>query len=382
MPKGVVPEPTPALVERWSPQRAFTIDPLRLVLFAAVLVAVITALVRLVWTQGRDVRWRGSPAEVVFGGTAGQQRVPLFEGGAYAIEYTPVDDLRPGQIGTLLDEVAHPLDVTATIIDLAARGHLHIEEIPKEGWFGSADWRLIRQPDVQDKRVLLPYEQLLLDGLFEGGDDVTLSSLKTTFYTRLAKVQPALYADTVQRGWFTASPDAVRQRWVGIGIGVTTVAIMLAAAATIWTTFALVALPLPFGGLALLALSGRMPRRTAKGTAVLRRTLGFRQFIETAETRRSEFAEKAGLFYDYLPFAIVFGCVERWAKAFEGLAMTPPDWYGSSNAFTTMAFVNSMDSFSTTTAGTLVATPGGSGASGFSGGSSGGGGGGGGGGSW
>ena len=125
-----------------------------------------------------------------------------------------------------------------------------------------------------------------------------------------------------------------------------------------------------------------MPRRTAKGTAALRRALGFRQFIETAETRRSEFAEKANLFYDYLPFAVVFGCVDRWAKTFEGLALPAPTWYASSNAFTAMAFADSMDGFSTTTSGTLVSTPGGSGSSGFSGGSSGGGGGGGGGGSW
>lgn len=382
MPKGVVTAPTPDLIERWSLQRAFTIEPVRVTLASLLLAAVVAGVARIVWLHGRDVRWRGAPVNVVFGGSAGEQRVPLFEGGAYAIEYTPVDDLRPGQIGTLLDEVAHPLDVTASIIDLAARGHLHIEEIPKEGWFGTPDWRLLRQHEVKDKRTLLPYEQLLLDSLFETGDDVLLSSLKTKFYTDLAKVQEALYKDTVDRGWFARGPQATRQRWAFIGVGLTILAVLVLVAAAAWTTFALVALPLPVGAVALLALSGRMPSRTAKGTAALRRTLGFRQFIETAETRRAEFAEKAGLFYEYLPFAVVFGCVDRWAKAFEGLALPAPDWYVSSHGFTAMAFADSMDGFSTTTAGTLVSTPGGSGSSGFSGGSSGGGGGGGGGGSW
>ena len=35
--------------------------------------------------------------------------------------------------------------------------------------------------------------------------------------------------------------------------------------------------------------------------------------------RTVEFAEKANLFADYLPYAIVFQCVHKWAKAFEGL---------------------------------------------------------------
>jgi hypothetical protein len=52
--------------------------------------------------------------------------------------------MRPGQMGTLLDEQANTLDVSATIVDLAVRGFLMIQEIPKEGWFGKPDWTLIK----------------------------------------------------------------------------------------------------------------------------------------------------------------------------------------------------------------------------------------------
>jgi uncharacterized membrane protein YgcG len=380
-PKGVVPEPAPILDERWSFRRAFTVDPLRLVIAGVVLVAAVGGVARLYWLNGRDWRWRGSATEAVFGSNAGTQRVPWGDGEVFAAEYTPVDDLRPGQIGTLIDETAHPLDVSATIVDLAARGHLLIEEVPKEGWFGSADWRLTKQAQGTDKRTLLDYEQLLLDGLFEDGDEVLLSDLKTKFATRLKQVQDALYADVIARGWFVGSPSSVRAQWVGIGIGALVIAIGVLLLVAKTTTFGIVALPPIVGALGLLAISGQMPRRSAQGTAVLRRTLGFRRFIEDAETHRSEFAEKAGLFYEYLPYAIVFGCVDRWVKAFEGLAMTPPSWYGSPGAFHAAAFAHSMSGFSDTTTSTLASTPGGSGSSGF-GGSSGGGGGGGGGGSW
>jgi len=381
-PKGAVPEPQPSLIERWTLQRAFTLDWLRGGAALTLLVVGVWAVVRLVWREGRDVRWRGAPVAVVFGGTAGEQRVPLFEGGAYAIEYTPPDGIRPGQIGTLLDEVAHPRDVSASIVDLAARGYLHIEEIPAEGWFGKPDWRFTRQlPAPEAKVPLRAYEQQLLDGLFESGDIVLLSSLRQHFATRLAKVQDHLYADMVEQGWFAERPDKRRTTYLGVSILALIVTGGLLAAAIIFTTFAVVAVPLFVASLLLLALHGRMPRRTAQGTAALRRTLGFRQFIETAETRRAEFAEQANLFYEYLPYAVVFGCVDKWAKAFEGLALQPPDWYASSSTFNALYFANAMDGFADTTSSALVSTPGGSGSSGF-GGSSGGGGGGGGGGSW
>ena len=73
-----------------------------------------------------------------------------------------------------------------------------------------------------------------------------------------------------------------------------------------------------------------MPQRTAKGYAVLRRTHGFRRFIEESEKERAKFAEKKNLFSEYLPYAIVFGAVDKWAKAFAGLDDQPPDtssWY-------------------------------------------------------
>ena len=99
--------------------------------------------------------------------TGGDEAVPIGEGDAEApVEFAPPEELRPGQIGTLIDERANVLDVTATIVDLATRGYLVIHEIPKEGWFGKADWRLARQPAPGEE--LLRYESRLLDAIFEG----------------------------------------------------------------------------------------------------------------------------------------------------------------------------------------------------------------------
>jgi uncharacterized protein (TIGR04222 family) len=333
------------------------------------------------------VVFRGSQVDQVMGGIPGEEeRVGLGDADAEApVEFAPPEGLRPGQIGTLIDERANTLDVTATIVDLAVRGYVRIEEIPKTWILGKPDWRLVRlTPQAEGDAELLQYERTLLTKLFATGDEVVLSELKNTFATSLHEVQEAMYRDVVKRGWFRQRPDSVRARWIGIGL----VALVLSAAATFFLATVLrvgiLGVPLLVASLMLLIGANRMPARTAKGTAIVRRIRGFRVVIEKAETHMSRWAEETGVFTRYLPFAIVFGATDRWAKAFESLGAGQPDtsWYVSSRPFIYHEFASSLDGFAVSTSGTIASTPSGSGGSGFSGGSSGGGGGGGGGGSW
>ncbi len=383
--KGAVPAPAPVLDERWAFNRAFAATPATVGVGALLLVVIVAGFARLAWATGRDRRFAGSPVDAAFATEGREEPVPpsFHRGGGTEtpVEFVPPDNLRPGQVGTLVDERATTLDVTATIVDLAVRGYLRIDEIPKKGLFGKPDWTLTKLKDGGDLR---PYERALLEGLFEKGDETTLSALRNTFAARLHTVQDALYDDALALGWFVGRPDKIRLRWRIIGwiaFAASLVVLVLMAALT---HVALVAVPLVVGGLLLLAGASRMPRRTAKGTGVLRRVEGFRRFINESEKERARFAEQQHLFSEYLPYAIVFGATERWARAFAGLdgELPQPSWYGGQGAFTALAFSHSIDGFTVTTAGTITSTPAGSGSSGFSGGFSGGGGGGGGGGSW
>ena len=60
--------------------------------------------------------------------------------GAGQSEFRVVDNVRPGHVGTVADERVDPIDVTATLVDLAVRGHLLITELPREAEFARADW--------------------------------------------------------------------------------------------------------------------------------------------------------------------------------------------------------------------------------------------------
>ncbi|MDQ4068561.1 MAG: DUF2207 domain-containing protein [Actinomycetota bacterium] len=384
-PKGAVAPPAPVLDERWSFTRAFSLTPATAAASLALLVLSVLGVARLAWRTGRDRRFAGSPVDVAYA-TAGQEERVRPSFGPFGNEETPVefvppDGLRPGQIGTLVDESANTLDVTATIVDLAVRGYLRIEEIPKKGLFGKPDWALTK---LRDGDGLRRYERTLLDGLFEDGAEVKLSSLRNTFATRLKQVQDALYDDAVEQGWFPIRPDKIRTRWQVIGAVAVVLAAGLVVLLAVFTHAALVGVPLVVGALLLLLSAKRMPHRTAKGTGVLRRAAGFRRFIEESEKERARFAEQQHLFSEYLPYAIVFGATEKWARAFAGIDGRLPEtgWYHGSTSFTAASFSDSIDGFTVTTAGTITSTPAGSGSSGFSGGFSGGGGGGGGGGSW
>jgi uncharacterized membrane protein YgcG len=384
LPPGSVTATGPVLEERWSASLAFERSTGAVAGAVSILALVLLGVGTLAWRVGRDRRAIGGVVDAAFAGAgATDERVPMFEGREVPVEFEPPDKLRPGQLGTLVDERANPLDVTATIVDLAVRGFLRIEEIDKAHWFSKRDWRLVK---LEPGEGLLHYERLLFDALFDSGDTVELSDLKNKFATKLHQVQEALYEDALERGWFAGRPDRVRTAWVAIGIVVIVLGAGLTALVAANTHLGLVPTPIIVGGIALVALSSRMPRRTAQGRGVLVRTFGFKRFIDESEKDRARFAEQKHLFTEYLPYAVVFGATEQWAKAFAGLDGELPDqssWYVSNHPFTFVAFNHSMDGFATTAAGTIASTPSGSGSSGFGGGGfSGGGGGGGGGGSW
>ena len=75
----------------------------------------------------------------------------------------------------------------------------------------------------------------------------------------------------------------------------------------------------------------------------------------------SKWAEQENVFTRLLPYAVVFGVTDKWAKAFESLGQLPSDttWYVSSRPFVYAQFADSIDSFAVTTSGTIASTPGG-----------------------
>ena len=373
-------------------QQLFRISPFSLGLGAVILAGVGGGMAWLVRRRGRDSVYTGlTPGLLPVSGQAAQEEVVTRHPKDVAVQFTPPKGMRPGEIGTLIDEVANPVDVTATIIDLAVRGFLRIEEITNDKGTKVEDWRLVVVfPAPQEE--LLPYELELMQALFKGRNEVELKGeLRNTFAKDLKATQNELYREVTGRGWFRGNPQSVRSLYKGIGI-----TLMVVGFAMVWlgglslVNLLPVAGALFLSGLVVMVLSGRMPARTAAGSAVLMQARGFQRYLETAEADQIKFEEGQDVFSRYLPYAIIFGVAERWARVFDelarsGAAVTQPTWYvGHTPTWSYLALGSSMDSFETTSNSSLVSTPSSSGSSGFGGGGgfSGGGGGGGGGGSW
>jgi uncharacterized protein (TIGR04222 family) len=287
-------------------------------------------------------------------------------------------------MGLLIDESVDTIDVTATIVHLAVRGHLKIVELEKKGWFGSKDWQLERLEPPADGQ-LMEYERLVMQGLFGSLNSRKLSDLKEKFYQDLAKVKESLYEDAVQRRWFPSNPASTRALWLGVGLLSVAAGVGLAILLQSQFGAGILGIPVVAGGVLLAIISGTMSRRTALGRDLMVRSLGFAKYIKTAETHQHAFAERANIFTENLPYAIVFRCVDRWARAFRDIDMqaATASWYVGASTFDLGSFSSSLGSFSSSVTSTVASTPGSSGSSGFGGGgSSGGGGGGGGGGSW
>jgi hypothetical protein len=305
------------------------------------------------------------------------------------VQYEPPDGLTPGECGTLMDNTADLKDITATMVDLAVKGYLKVEERDEPKFFGLLSDReyvmhLLRSE--HDWPALAPHERLVLGGIFDGrGNVVKLSDLEEEFYKELPGIKRGIFARLLGHGFYRSRPDQVQGAWVAAGVILG--AILAFGGSALASRFFLTPVPFIIGGiLSGLIIAGFglvMPARTEKGARALERVLGFEEFLRRVEAEHMErIITHPELFNQYLPYAMAFGVEKKWARAFEGIALEPPSWYvgpGIVN-FNAGRFSSSLSSMTGKVGSTMTSSPRSSGGSGFGGGGSSGGGGGGGGG--
>lgn len=300
--------------------------------------------------------------------------------------YTPPDNLRPSEIGAIIDERVDIRDITSSIIDFAVRGYLEIiEKKEKKFFIITTEYEFKKLKDFSNDSNLESYEKQILEGIFDNSDHIKLSDLKNKFYEYLPKIRNKIYEIIVKKSYFPASPEKTRQNYLILGI-------IIIAGSFLTMSFLSVYLPLSFifgsllsGGI-IIAFSKFMPAKTKKGVEVYYKILGLEEFINTAEKDRMKFQEKENIFEKLLPYAMALGVAEKWTKAFEGLYINPPNWYKSSDTsfhshFSSVNLYTRLNRLSTNMSSTFVSSPRSSGSgssasrggSGFSGGFSGGG---------
>jgi uncharacterized membrane protein len=361
-PKGVVPEPSAAVQAR-----DYVFDNAGL----ALPIVVFLLMYWLWYKRGRDP-WK--PKNIV-------------------VQYQPPENLTPAEVGTLIDERVDSRDISSTVIDLAVRGFLKIEEVKKTFLhiFNHVDYTLTRLTPGEDK-PLAKHEKQILSALFGSKDTVNLSDLKNELSDKLDGIKRAIYDGLKRAGYFVSSPQEVRTGYRVGGIIALVLGVILffvgagrvGAGSNILLLTPATGLGVFLSGIVILIFAPLMPRKTVKGAQTLARILGFEEYLKRAEAEQIKFEERKNIFEHFLPYAMSLGLAHRWAKAFQQVYTTPPSWYHADDisGFNASMFSHQLDHAAQAVSSSFAPASRGSGGSGFSGGSSGGGGGGGGGGAW
>jgi len=298
------------------------------------------------WIRGRDPRQR-----------------PI------AAQYDPPDKLTPGEVGTLVDNSVDMRDITASIVDLAVRGYITIEEKQKDHLLGlthSKSYVFHLKKGAGEWQSLKPHEQSLLGGLFTGGnagDSVSLDDLQNTFYTNIPDIRNQIFASLVGSSYYTHRPDSVRAAYIGFGIVVGV--ILVGGGITLSAKYGMQ--PLPFLGAGILTgiiicgFGWFMPARTQTGARALEGILGFEDFLAHVESDRfNRMIKTPEMFEKFLPFAMALGVEKNWSKAFQGIYTQPPQWYQGGSfgpSFYPYMFADNLNSMSSLASTAMTSAP-------------------------
>ena len=333
----------------WTLGRAFSAEPLPLALALGLLVLGGIGLFLLHRRSGVDAQ---AAAEISRVG----EFVPTGPG---QTEFRVVGDIRPGHVGTVADERVDPIDVTASLVDLAVRGHLTVIELPRDSEFAGTDWNLARAS--AGPNGLRPFEQQLLDGIAAPGSSVRVSELASRVHESIGSVQNALYDEVVSNGWYERRPDATRSRWTQLALGGLIFAVVVTAVLAAFTMFGLVGLALVVLALGLIFVGQEMPSRTAKGAALLGGLAALRSDLMSHPTDQMPPGAELRELSEVLPYAIVLGGSDRWLDAIVAADTDEhPDsedltWYRGPDNWHLRDLPDSLKNFVTTVSGSLFA---------------------------
>ncbi len=294
--------------------------------------------------------------------------------------YNPPKDIYPLFSAKILFKTIKNKDISAEIIQLAVDGYIKIMQE------GKKKYKLVKTD--KDPSNLEVVQLTLYNGLFNGKNEVPLSSISTSFGRTMKSIDTLLSDKAKEEEYINKKTINLKNVLDIIGIILITLSLLLLPNAVQNANIGLV-FGLLISGIILMIATSKLDIRTSKGNKLYYELLGLKMYINTAEKKRIQFHNNpkkySGIFEKLLPYAIIFGLEKKWIKEFEDIYVQP-DWYqGNFSNFNTYMLVNSISSMNNSLNAANVgysSSSAGSWGSGFSSGSSGGGTGGGGGGSW
>jgi len=307
--------------------------------------------------------------------------------------YEPPRNISPAEAGTLIDDTIHPRDITSTLVDLAVRGYLRIEEKDEKGLlFHHKDYVFHLLKPREQWKDLAPHEQVMLENIYAGGGTETrLTALKNHFYTALPIIRTDIMSSLRKKGMYLLDPESANGYSIvaAIVILIPFALAQFTGRANFFSSISSLIVALVISAAIWWLFARQMTAKTIQGGRTRVEILGFQEFMNRVEADRLK-RMPPDTFEKFLPYAMALGVEHSWARKFAGIIQNPPSWYVSPTpyvmgGFNPMLFTNSMHSMSSDMHQVFVSAPrssssgsgwsGGGGGGGFSGGGFGGGGG-------
>lgn len=267
----------------------------------------------------KDVRWSAvAPGVMDPGGPTTTSPAPNPP-----VRFTP-PEASLAEAGRALDAKLEASHVTATVVDMAVRGELLVTS----------------DPFTLGKARIAPPEDPLRRKVFDAAPRVPSEPTRAHLDGLRAAVDGAMPTGD-QR--VTTPASSKGGGWLGMLLIVGVIALFAAPIAVLlWTRFvdplalvnvqriftpavlmsiALVAIgffvavtPAGWVGTAIAKRFDQRESRRPRGSAIRAQAEGFRQYLATAEARQLDFEADRNIYRRYLPWAVLFGLTERWAR--------------------------------------------------------------------
>src|SRR6202049_4056209 len=170
----------------------------------------------------------------------------------------------------------------------------------------------------------------MLENVFDGGDQIRLSSLKNRFYTAVPIIREDIMSALKTKGIYLLDPESANGYSIGAAVAIlipfgilqylgwanffnsaVLLIVCLLLSAVIWWLFARV-----------------MTAKTLQGSRTRIAVLGFQEFMNRVDAERLKIMPPT-TFEKFLPYAMALGVEHHWAQAFAGIVKDQPSWYAS-----------------------------------------------------
>jgi uncharacterized membrane protein len=260
------------------------------------------------WTKGRDPKPNTSVA-------------PMYE---------PPKGMTPAEVGALMDDAVRPRDITSTLVDLAVKGYIKIEETEnKVLLFSHRDYTFHSLQPEGSWSTLQPHERVMLKHMFGGGaTQIKLSDLRNQFYVAIPTIKEDILSELKSRGMYSVDPESAHA-YVLAGVLFTAAPFILLQVFGTTSLFESPGLLIAAAILSILIIflfARIMTAKSVNGVRTKIEILGFQEFINRVDADRLK-RMPPDTFEKFLPYAMALGIENRWAKAFQGIVQNPPTWY-------------------------------------------------------